>query len=108
MLPWYRPHLILSSSEMQPISQKPRQPVVMEGLAEIEKEPNPDLIEQISKLESILLEKNRSIERLEKKLKAEWANRLEFEKVKNILDEEIVYLRTQNKELKTKIGDKNA
>jgi hypothetical protein len=105
-LPWYRPSLILTS----PIHREVyKQPIIVEGLAELEEESfDISAQEKVAKLEAILLEKNTAIEKLQKQLTAEKSNRADFEKVQNVLNEEIQNLRTQNKELKTRIGEGNA
>ncbi|MBF0489919.1 MAG: hypothetical protein HQL15_04800 [Candidatus Omnitrophica bacterium] len=105
IFPWYRPHLILNSSEMQSIRVQ-RRPMVMEGLIDHEFERNVDMNaeDKVARLETILVEKNRSIEKLQKQLMAEKAHRQEFENLRMLLDEEIQNLRNQNKELKNKIG----
>ena len=101
-LPWYRPHLVLSRSEIEELPAQPvaRQPVVMEGLAEPESDFNVPLEENIARLEGVLHEKNRTIEKLQKELAVEKSHRLEFEKIKAILDGEIQNLKAQNKALK--------
>ena len=109
-LPWYHPPLILDKSEMvtMPAPQTIiHRPVVMEGLAEPEDDFELPVEENVSRLESILHEKNRTIERLQRELAAEKSHRGEFEKVKSILDDEIKNLKTKNKELKSKIGVSN-
>ena len=108
-LPWYRPHLILERHE-PPHNANPvptRQPLIMEGLVEPESDFNMSLEENVARLESILHEKNRAIEKLQRELTAERSHRQEFEKVKAIMDGEIQNLKSKNKELKTKIGDRN-
>lgn len=111
LFPWYRPHLILNPADSDMVrtpASTPVQPVIMEGLADPDPEParyDPSLEEKIVRLENILLEKNAVIEKLQRQVTAEKAHRTEFEKVKAILDEEIVKLRKQNKELKAKTGE---
>jgi hypothetical protein len=109
MLPWYRPHLILNPSEMQPLTTTiiRKQPIIIEGLAEFEIEGNGNisLEEKESRLDHILIEKNSMIEKLQKQLIAEKSHRLEFEKVKGLLDKEILNLRKQNKEFKIRTGE---
>jgi hypothetical protein len=106
-LPWYRPHLVLNPSEIE-LMQKPIQhPVVIEGLVEPERR-SISLEDQVLKLESILTEKNRAIEKLQKQVTAERNYREEFDKLKTILDKEISQLRAHNKELKAKIGGSDA
>lgn len=109
-LPWYRPSLILEKNEMGPVKLRPvtRQPMVMEGLAEPENDFHVSLEENVARLETMLNEKNRMIEKLQKQLAAEKIHRVEFEKVKAILDEEIQNLKAQNKTLKAPTGGNNA
>ena len=52
------------------------------------------------KFERLLSEKNQLINRLQKQVEAERSHRLEFEKVKGLLDEEISRLKEQNRGLK--------
>ncbi len=52
------------------------------------------------KFERLLLEKNQLIDRLEKQVEAERSHRLEFEKVKELLNGEISRLKEQNRGLK--------
>ena len=102
-LPWYRPHLVIEKiQKIEPVNiqEITRPPVVMEGLAEPESDFNISLDENVARLETILLEKNQTIEKLQRELAAEKSHRGEFEKIKAILDEEIQKLRIQNKELK--------
>ena len=66
------------------------------------------LEENTTKLEAMLSEKNRTIEKLQKQLVTEESHRAEFEKVKTILDEEIQNLKAQNKTLKIPAGKNNA
>ena len=60
----------------------------------------PVAIDLPEKFERLLLEKNRMIDRLQRDLKAERSHRLEFEKVKELLSEEISRLKKQNRGLK--------
>jgi hypothetical protein len=110
-LPWYRPRLALNSHSAEMVRvQIPRQPIVMEGLASPEEETrlDPTLQEKVSRLETILLEKNTLIEKLQKQVVAEKSLREDFDKVKALLDEEIINLRKQNRELKAKQEKMNA
>ena len=104
ILPWYRPSLILGKSEISPIIEpKPkRRPIVLEGLHEPDENFRLSLEENISRLEMILGEKNIMIEKLQRELTAEKSHRLEFEKVKELLDDEILTLRRKFKNLKEK------
>ncbi len=52
------------------------------------------------KFERLLLEKNKLIRRLQMQVEAERSHRLEFEKVKDLLDKEISRLKEQNRGLK--------
>lgn len=107
-LPWYRPHLILDRNDSLRVEPtRIKQPVIMEGLAEPESDFNISLEENVTRLEGILNEKNRMIEKLQKELTAEKAHRGEFEKVKAIMDEEIKNLKTKNRELKSQKGERN-
>ena len=104
-LPWYRPHLLLSANRQETVQPRsyPRQPVILEGLAEPEPERNDLDIsskEKVARLENILLEKNAAIEKLQKQISTDKNLREDFEKVKALLDEEIVSLRKQNRDLK--------
>jgi hypothetical protein len=102
-LPWYRPNLILHPSEIPFQSQSVhRQPVILEGLAEPEEEEDLDLRKQVENLDKILQEKNRKIEQLNRKLKAEISHREDFEKVKTIMEEELISLRKENRSLKSR------
>ena len=60
----------------------------------------PAAIDLPEKFERLLSEKNQLIDRLEKQVEAERSHRLEFEKVKELLDEEILRLKEQNRGLK--------
>ncbi len=60
----------------------------------------PEAIDLPEKFERLLLEKNRMIDRLQRELEAERSHRLEFEKIKELLDEEISRLKEQNRGLK--------
>ena len=102
-LPWYRPHLVLNPTEIELMKKPMVHPIKMEGLVE-PKRNSITLEDQVLKLESILTEKNRTIEKLQKQVTAERTYREEFDKLKVILDREILQLRTQNKELKSKLG----
>ena len=97
-LPWYRPHLRLTSSEIESIAVQTvsKRPIIMEGLAEPDKNFDISLQEKVTRLENILAEKNVTLEKLQKQLVAEKSHRVEFEKVQTLLNEEIVRLRTQN------------
>ncbi len=56
------------------------------------------------KLERLLLEKNKLIERLQRELEAERLHRLEFEKVREMLNDEILRLKEQNRGLKVSVS----
>ena len=60
----------------------------------------PAAIDLPEKFERLLSEKNQLIDRLQKQVEAERSHRLEFEKVKELLDEEILRLKEQNRGLK--------
>lgn len=54
------------------------------------------------KFERLLLEKNQLIDRLQRQVEAERSHRMEFEKVREMLLDEISMLKEQNRGLKTK------
>jgi hypothetical protein len=58
---------------------------------------------KISKLKDLLSEKNRELERLNKELQALQAGMQGFDKVKALLEDEILRLREQNRVLKSEI-----
>ncbi len=60
----------------------------------------PETVDLPEKFERLLSEKNQLIDRLEKQVEAERSHRLEFEKVKELLSEEISKLKEQNRGLK--------
>ena len=110
-LPWYRPHLVLSSSEVTMIQPQTvsRQPMVMEGLVEPDKiDLDVSSQEKIDRLENILIEKTALVEKLQKQVLAEKSHRTEFEKVQTLLEGEVTKLRKLNQELRVKIGEENA
>ena len=57
-------------------------------------------VEKFNKMEALLLEKNKMIDRLFKELEAERSHRGEFDKVKNIMDAQMMRLKEQIKTLK--------
>ena len=109
-LPWYRPHLILSSSEMITIKEPASipKPVFVNHHVDVEDENNAALKEKVARLESILVEKNRTLEKLQKEYSAQKEHRFEFEKVQLLLEQEIAQLKTKHKKLKSQIGESNA
>ena len=68
--------------------------------APMDPEPPASLAQRLEKVERLLLEKNTLIDRLQGEVEAERSHRLEFEKVRSLLDEEIVRLKEQNRALK--------
>jgi hypothetical protein len=64
----------------------------------------PVAIDLPEKFERLLLEKNQLIDRLQKQVEAERSHRLEFEKVKELLSEEILRLKEQNRGLKVSVS----
>jgi hypothetical protein len=94
--PWNRPHL--KEVVFEPVSELPvaidtpmRQDEMPVEVSENTK---------IAKLETLILEKNTLIERLQRKLAAEEHNREAFENVKKIMDAELTRLKTEIKQLK--------
>ncbi len=86
--PWVRPHLVVE--ELPPAIDLPMQPDEM---------PVP-VTGKLDKMDALLLEKNKLIDRMQTELEAERSHRLEFEKVRSIMDEEIQRLKEQLKSLK--------
>lgn len=58
------------------------------------------VVDKTIKLEALLYEKNKAIERLTQELDAEKAHRQEFEKVKDVMTQEILRLKNQLKQAK--------
>lgn len=91
--PWRKPHL---RADLEPPAQ-----IVVDAPRLHEPESskysmNPATpLEKINKLEALLLEKNKVIDRLQTQIDNERQTRLEFENVKSIMDEEINHLREQ-------------
>ena len=84
--PWRRPHLsneiplkLPVVDALPPAIDMPMQPEEMQVT----------IGDKLNKMDLLLLEKNTVIERLQKELESERANRAEFENLKKILDEEI-------------------
>jgi len=111
-LPWPRPHLNLIKSEIEPIKDYPQtRQAPLKGASVKSKSENDfqiSLEENVARLETILHEKNRTIEKLQRELASEKSHKREYDKIKAILDDEIINLKTQNKELKTQIGGSHA
>src|SRR3569623_1646948 len=107
-LPWYRPQLILNPSQMS-IHAPVIQPILDDFLGvQLPKDSIEIALEgKILKLETILSEKNTAIEKLQKQLSAERSHRTEFEKIQDLLNNEIKNLRLQNRELKVRIGEED-
>ncbi len=66
------------------------------------------LTAKAAKVELLLLEKNKLIDRLQSDLEAERSHRQEFEKVKALLDDQILKLKEQNRALRTQREPRNA
>ena len=107
--PWERTRLIADTVAAVPISPETLRhelpiaidmPVEQEELEALEHAPTDKLL----KLEVLLYEKNKSIEKLTGTLNAERAHRAEFEKVKDLMAEEILRLKNQLKDLKKKVS----
>lgn len=95
--PWNRPHL-------RPDAQPSDEVVVDAPYVDLprpivdapRREPLPGAtLDKIGKLENLLFEKNKIIDRLQEQLENERLHRKEFENVRTILDEEIKHLREQ-------------
>jgi hypothetical protein len=59
---------------------------------------------RIAKLETLLAEKSRNIQLLQKELQASLTQINEFDKVKTLLDEEITHLKDQNRIFRSELG----
>jgi hypothetical protein len=59
---------------------------------------------KVEKLEALLYEKNRHITLVENELKSFQVQARNFDKLKNLLDEEILRLREQNRILRSELG----
>ncbi len=92
--PWAKPHLREDVTHEQIVVDAPR--VEMPQRDYIHDEPVSFAgSDKIQKLEALLFEKNKTIDRLQTQLDNERSHRKEFENVKNIMDEEIKHLREQ-------------
>ena len=85
---------------VEPSSESPQPPPALAF------EPPETLEERYHKLEILLNEKNQIITKLETRFKNACEDREEFEKIKALLEEQIVELREQNRTLKLDAGIK--
>ena len=101
---WPRPRLLdednIALRPKVPVAPEPVLPEAIDLPVDPQDMPIP-LTVKAEKLEVLLLEKNRLIDRLQNELEAERSHRQEFEKVKDLLDEEIVRLKEHNRVLRT-------
>ena len=101
---WPRPHL-LDEDDIALRPQAPAAPVpVLPEAIDLPVDPQDmpiPLTVKAEKIELLLLEKNKTIDRLQSDLEAERSHRQEFEKVKDLLDEEIIRLKEHNRALRT-------
>jgi|GEM_PF-3034316 len=98
--PWNRAHL-LSEEPPKYYPDIDSLPTAIDTPMQQEDMPVP-ISEKLEKMERLLLEKNKAIDRIQTRLEAELSHRREFEKVKTILDEEIQQLKQQLRYLKNK------
>ncbi len=101
--PWQRPSLMVDSAvPVDSIYEHAPEhlPVAIDTPMQPEEIPLP-LNEKFSRMDALLLEKNKLIEQLQKDLACERSHRGEFDKVRSIMDEEIARLKDQLKKLKT-------
>ena len=102
--PWPRPHLLdednIALRPKVPVAPALALPEAIDLPVDPQDMPIP-LTVKAEKLEVLLLEKNKLIDRLQSDLEAERSHRQEFEKVKDLLDEEIVRLKEHNRVLRT-------
>ena len=97
--PWSRPHLLEEPSAHIPVVD--HLPPAIDLPLQTEEMSVP-AAEKITKVEILLLEKNRLLDRLQKQLEAERSHRAEFEKVKEVMEGEIKRLKDQIKNIKHK------
>ena len=102
--PWLRPRLLDEDNiALRPKAPAASEPALPEAI-DLPMDPQDvhvPLTVRAEKLELLLLEKNKLIDRLQSDLEAERSHRQEFEKVKDLLDEEILRLKEHNRALRT-------
>jgi hypothetical protein len=100
---WGRPHLRGDSAvptqmkRMSTVDSLPiaiDEPMLMDEVVPVK--------DKFKKMELLLLEKNKTISRLQKSIEAERSHRLQFDKIRVVMNEEIERLKTQLKTLKEK------
>jgi hypothetical protein len=94
--PWSRPHL--KEVVFEPVNELPV--AIDTPMRQDEMPVEVSENAQIAKLETLILEKNTLIERLQRQLAAEQRNREAFEDVKKVMDAELLRLKTEIKQLK--------
>ena len=103
-IPWRRPNLLKDSTDVsvkeQPLAYD-HLPTAIDTPIEAHDMPE-ELSQKLFKMEMLLIEKNKLIERLQREVQAERAHRNEFEKVKSIMDDEVLRLKDQVRQLKNK------
>ena len=108
---WPRPRLLDEDNIVLrpkiPVAPEPVLPEAIDLPVDPQDMPIP-LTVKAEKLELLLLEKNKLIDRLQSELEAERSHRQEFEKVKELLDEEIARLKEKNRALKNQKELNNA
>lgn len=98
--PWEKVHALRRSTKVQVMPVTPADYPLPVSKAAAATDDGPG--DEVQRLERLLLEKNRTIDRLQKALEAERSHRTQFMKVKGIMDDEIGRLKTQVKTLKPK------
>ena len=96
--PWGRAHLI-PDAPVENVLAMEELPVAIDTPMQAEEMPAA-VNDKLTKLEILLLEKNKAIARLQKELDAERSCRATFENVKGIMDEELLRLKSEIKSLK--------
>ncbi len=108
--PWGKPRLLadsVSEVPVQPESLMENLPIAIDMPMQADEMPAAE-VNKTARMEILLLEKNKAIEKLQKELQAERSNRSEFDKVKAIMDEEIGRLKDQVRSLKQVKEQRNA
>jgi len=104
--PWARAHL-LDEDPPKTYPVLDRLPPAIDLPMQQDEMPS-SLSDKLNKMDVLLLEKNKVMDRLQSELEAERSHRAEFDKVKSIMDEEIQHLKEQIKSLKKQKEQSNA
>lgn len=87
-----------------PEMAKPSLPKTASGSGSLEHPPSEDTAQRTEKLQTLLSEKNRTIDLLETELKVYQAQATSFDKLKTLLEGEIQRLREQNRIFRSELG----